>query len=222
MSVVDLTAAVSAIAGAVSAIATSILVASLLFYKKQVAAQHKQTSSQHEWNRREFAIKLMRMYVENSSPSSFWAVTFLTHLDEAQVQSLAATKEFELSKREAIEAGRLIMDLERLSFDQKKWGEDSVTVTKVEVVFLRRIVARLLNRLEIVAVAYANSVADKKMVYQQFRRVLFLNGGDRFIGQSFVEAVDYYPCLIEMAKSFRQIERDRQSGLTNPVPTDGI
>lgn len=196
---------VSAIAGCLAALFGFLALLS-------VALLHKQIRADHDRSRRERSVDLMTCYVTTHNPSNhpiLFGQNLAFMLSEDQCRSLWDRETFDVSGKQQsfLDTWRSACNSSN-EFKFKRIESDGtgIAVSRLspsEVYFLRSIVTNYLNKLELVASAWHNNVADRGIIEQEFVRVFCPKDGV-YVLEKFREASGIYPSIGKLCEHYRQ------------------
>jgi hypothetical protein len=197
----------------VTAIATCLAALFGFLALISVALLHKQIRADHDRSRRERAVDLMTCYVTTHDPSNhqlLFGLNLAFVLTEDQCHSLWERETFEI-----LEKHQHLLDTWRSACNASLNGSKSfksggggssasvLMLSSSEVYLLRTIATNFLNKLELVASAWHNNVADRAMIEQEFVRVFCPKDGV-YVLEKFRDASGIYPSVGKICEHFKQ------------------
>jgi hypothetical protein len=197
----------------ITALATCLAALFALLALMSVALLNRQIRADHDRSRRERAVDLMMCYVTTHDPSNHQIVFGLNLsfvLTEEQCHSLWEREPFAV-----LDKHQHLLDTWRTacnsslngSKSRKSPGDGSsnsvLTLSASEVYMLRSIATNFLNKLELVASAWNNNVADRAIIEQEFVRVFCPKDGV-YVLEKFRDASGIYPSIGKICEHLKQ------------------
>lgn len=208
----------------ITAVATCLAALFAFLALISVALLHRQIKADHARSRRERAVDLMMCYVTTHDPSNhqlLFGLNLAFVLSEEQCHSLWEREQFEI-----IEKHQHLLDTWRTACNTALNGKNirvsgagpSASVLRLspsEVYMLRSIATNFLNKLELVASAWHNNVADRAIIEQEFVRVFCPKDGV-YVLEKFRDASGIYPSIGKICEHYKQ---KKSQSITAMPPT---
>lgn len=201
---------IGALAACASAFAAIITAWSIVLLKKQISTAQEQTKYDHERSRRERALEVMMCFVNQHSATDHqitFAIALIYELNPEQCRALWKKEVFSVSEKQQqfLEAYRKAF---YAGFQSEKRSSNNAVLTKpgeltpLEVRALNRIAASVCNKLELIASAWANNVADREMIEKEFVAVFCPETG-KYVLETFREASGIFPSIKQICEHYR-------------------
>ena len=199
----------------VTAIATCLGALFALVALISIVLLRHQIKSDHDRSRRERAVDLMTCFATSQEPTNrevVFGLDLLHSLTKEQCQALWARDSFEIEPRQQhmLDAYRFVVAAKGLAIKKPAGGAggNSVLALSVpEVLMLRSLATVSLNKLELIASAWNNNVADKEMLAAEFVRVFCPRDGN-YVLETFRDASGIYPSIAAFCEHYKQRKKD--------------
>jgi|SRR5882672_6675256 len=179
----------------VTAIGTCALAVITFFTLLSIVLLRRQMIGDHERSRREMAISLMQCYCTTQDPTDHevtFAMGLLQGLSHDNCNALWHREVFQIESK-----NQHILDAWRNAYKVKGvsgGGGSPLNITPIEVYMLRKVATNMLNKLEMIAAAWHNNIADKTIIEQEFVKVFWPRDGASVLEQ-FRKASGVYPSI---------------------------
>ncbi len=184
------------------AIATWMALASLWLIRWQ-------TNTDHERSKRERAFDLMQAFAfqDATNHQLTFGLGLLHALTGDQARCLSARETFELEAKHE----HMLTEYRRAcGVDKPTSKKQNLTLSETEVHTLRRIAIVHLNRLELIASAWNDNVANRKMIEREFIKVFCPQEG-KYVLSEFRAASGVYPSIEKLCEHFQNKKKNQSA-----------
>jgi hypothetical protein len=187
----------------ITAAATTLTVFTTFLLYFQIRADHKRS-------RRERALELMKFWQsrqDDNAPYFICGKRLLRTLTPYQCTVLRDGGELVIGSEH-----KHMLDIFRTAIHQKfalsrsRKEPAGFALSELELICLRSLGIRYFNDLEIVATAWRNNIADRKIIEEEFQLMYTGESGTAFLYQDLLDASYPYPSLKYMVKAIKEVE----------------
>jgi hypothetical protein len=196
----------------ITAIATCLAALFGFLALMSVYLLQKQIRSDHDRSRRERAVDLMTVWATSQDPTCYqivFGLSLLHSLTKEQCHALWNREAFgiEVRNQSLLDSWRAACCFNSQNRSKKtnvsgSGNNSQLTLSDSEVLMLRSIASVTLNKLELVASAWHNNVADRQIIEREFIKLYCPKDG-AYVLENFREASGIYPSIGKICEHYK-------------------